>query len=63
MKYKTKRLTTRAFLIYTAINVIAYVFAHIAYLYARVVSLFVLYFIFLSFYLAVGRIPLFIQIF
>lgn len=38
MKYKTKRLTTRAFLIYTAINVIAYVFAHIAYLYANEAS-------------------------
>ena len=38
MKYKTKKLTTRAFLIYTAINVIAYVFAHIAYLYANEAS-------------------------
>ena len=34
MKYDTKRITSRAFLIYALVNVFAYVFAHVAYLFA-----------------------------
>ncbi len=35
MKYDTKRITSRAFLIYSLVNVLAYAFAHIAYLFAN----------------------------
>ena len=34
MKYDIKRITSRAFLIYSLVNVIAYAFAHVAYLFA-----------------------------
>ncbi len=35
MKYDIKRITSRAFLIYSLVNVIAYAFAHVAYLFAN----------------------------
>ena len=35
MKYDTKRITSRAFLIYSLVNVVAYAFAHVAYLFAN----------------------------
>ncbi|MBQ7343360.1 MAG: hypothetical protein IJW53_01195 [Clostridia bacterium] len=35
MKYDTKRITSRAFLIYSLVNVLAYAFAHVAYLFAN----------------------------
>jgi hypothetical protein len=35
MKYDTKRITSRAFLIYLLVNVVAYAFAHVAYLFAN----------------------------
>lgn len=50
MKYETKKLVSRTFLIYSAVNVIAYAFAHIAYLFANDVSGII--FEYLSFYLS-----------
>lgn len=35
MKYDLKKITSRAFLIYSAINVFTYLFAHVAYLFAN----------------------------
>ncbi len=35
MKYSTKRIASRAFLIYAAVNAFTYVFAHVAYLFAN----------------------------
>jgi hypothetical protein len=35
MKYDTKKITSRAFLIYAAVNVFTYLFAHVAYLFAN----------------------------
>lgn len=50
MKYETKKLVSRSFLIYAAVNVIAYIFAHVAYLFANdVIGIF---FEYLSFYLS-----------
>ena len=38
MKYSTKKVRSRAFLIYAAINIFAYFFAHVAYLFANDVA-------------------------
>lgn len=35
MKYNLKRITSRAFVIYVAINIFTYLFAHVAYLFAN----------------------------